>query len=226
MQTLSLKDPARQDYTTDAVYGISRDVPLNYTTRPNVDEKFINNLTREKHIVVYGSSKQGKTCLRKHCLSESDYIHVQCSNKWTLEEIHANVLKRAGFKVEQSEKKTTSGKNKIVASIGATIFGIGSTVGGEKEASTTEEKTTTALELDPSDVNDVIAALESIKFNKYIVLEDFHYLPLETQKDFAVALKAFHEASKLCFIVIGVWLEENRLLVLDLCTAFELMEKC
>ncbi|MGA7767000.1 MAG: hypothetical protein WCA27_12360 [Candidatus Sulfotelmatobacter sp.] len=213
MQTLSLKDPARQDYTTDAVYGISRDVPLNYTTRPNVDEKFINNLTREKHIVVYGSSKQGKTCLRKHCLSESDYIHVQCSNKWTLEEIHANVLKRAGFKVEQSEKKTTSGKNKIVASIGATIFGIGSTVGGEKEASTTEEKTTTALELDPSDVNDVIAALESIKFNKYIVLEDFHYLPLETQKDFAVALKAFHEASKLCFIVIGVWLEENRLLV-------------
>jgi hypothetical protein len=213
MQTLSLNNPAREDYTTDAVYGISRDVPLNYTTRPNVDEKFINNLTREKHIVVYGSSKQGKTCLRKHCLNDGDYIHVQCSNKWTLEEIHSNVLKRAGFKVEQSEKKTTSGKNKIVASIGATIFGIGSTVGGEKEASTTEEKATAPLELDPSDVNDVIAALNSIGFNKYIVLEDFHYLQLETQKDFAVALKAFHEASRLCFIVIGVWLEENRLLV-------------
>jgi hypothetical protein len=213
MQSLDLNNPAKPDLTTDEVYGITRDVPLNYTTRPNVDEKFVDNLTRERHIVVYGSSKQGKTCLRKHCLNENDYIHVQCSNKWTLEEIHANVLKRAGFKIEQSEKRTTSGKNKIVASIGASIFGVGSKVGGEKEQSTVDEKTTKALELDPVDVNDVIAALESIGFAKYIVLEDFHYLPLETQKDFAVALKAFHEASKLCFIVIGVWLEENRLLV-------------
>jgi hypothetical protein len=213
MQSLSLNNPPKPDFTTDSVYGISRDVPLNYTTRPNVDEKLVDNLTREKHIVVYGSSKQGKTCLRKHCLNESDYIHVQCSNKWTLEEIHANVLKRAGFKIEQSEKKTTSGKNKIVASISASIFGIGSSVEGEKEAATTDEKTMKALELDPVDVNDVIAALQSINFTRYIVLEDFHYLPLETQKDFAVALKAFHEASKLCFIVIGVWLEENRLLV-------------
>jgi hypothetical protein len=45
------------------------------------------------------------------------------------------------------------------------------------------------------------------------VLEDFHYLPVETQKDFAVALKAFHEESKYCFIIVGVWLEENRLTV-------------
>lgn len=213
MDSLNLSTVTRVDLTTDSVYGITRDIPLNYTTRPNVDDKLVDNLTREKHIVVYGSSKQGKTCLRKHCLKESDYIHVQCSNRWTLEDIHANVLKRAGFRVEQSEKKATSGKNKIVASIGASIFGIGSSVGGEKEQATSTEKVTKQLELDPIDVNDVIAALESINFQKYIVLEDFHYLPLETQKDFAVALKAFHEASKFCFIVIGVWLEENRLLV-------------
>jgi hypothetical protein len=51
------------------------------------------------------------------------------------------------------------------------------------------------------------------KFNRYIVLEDFHYLPIDTQKDFAVALKAVHEQSKLCFIIVGVWLEESRLTV-------------
>jgi glycosyltransferase involved in cell wall biosynthesis len=70
-----------------------------------------------------------------------------------------------------------------------------------------------SLELDAEDVNDIIAALKQIKFNKYIVLEDFHYLSIEAQKNFAVALKAFHEASDLCFIIIGVWLEENRLVV-------------
>jgi hypothetical protein len=201
------------EHTTDSVYGISRDIPLNYTTRPNVDERLVENLTREKHLIIYGSSKQGKTSLRKHCLKDTDYITVQCANKWTLEEILSNILKRAGFRITQSEKKTVSGKNKIVASISAAIFGAGSSVSGEKETTQSSEATESELELDPSDVNDAIAALNKIKFDRYIVLEDFHYLPPEAQKDFAVALKAFHEGSKFCFIIIGVWLEENRLVV-------------
>jgi len=67
------------------------------------------------------------------------------------------------------------------------------------------------LELDPEDANDIINALG--EFDRFIVLEDFHYLPIETQKDFSVALKAFHEQSKLSFIIVGVWLEEGRLTV-------------
>src|SRR5262249_60264534 len=70
---------------------------------------------------------------------------------------------------------------------------------------------TKPLELDSEDVNDIIHALAD--FNKFIVLEDFHYLPVDTQKDFAVSLKAFHEQSHLCFIIVGVWLEESRLSV-------------
>src|ERR1019366_6163057 len=123
------------------------------------------------------------------------YITVQCASRWTLEEILSNILKRAGFLVAQSEKKTVTGKNKIIASIKASIFGVGSEVGGEKEETNSSEVTRSELELDPSDVNDVIAALDGIKFNRYIFLEDFHDLPVETQKDFAVALKALHEGS-------------------------------
>ncbi len=44
------------------------------------------------------------------------------------------------------------------------------------------------------------------------MLEDFHYLPEETQRDFSFALKAYHEASSYTFIVVGVWLDENRLI--------------
>jgi hypothetical protein len=90
-------------------------------------------------------------------------------------------------------------------------MGIGVETGGDRETTETSARTTTALELDPEDVNDIISALEG--FERYIVLEDFHYLPNDTQKDFSVALKAFHEQSKLCFIVVGVWLEEGRLTV-------------
>lgn len=51
------------------VYGISRDLPLNYVPRDGVDGVFVESLTRDKHIVVYGSSKQGKTSLRKYNLT-------------------------------------------------------------------------------------------------------------------------------------------------------------
>lgn len=198
-------------HKTADVYGIGRDLPLNYVVRPAVDEFFINNLTRDKHIVIYGSSKQGKTSLRKHCLKDDDYIVVHCSNKWSLGDLHAAILKRAGYELTQSTTRTTTGKNKILAAFKAKVFDIGVEAGAEKERTQADATTTRPLELDPEDVNDIITALSN--FRQFIVLEDFHYLPIETQKDFAVALKAFHEQSKLCFIVVGVWLEESRLTV-------------
>lgn len=70
------------------VFGISRDVPLTYVPRPTVDGLLIDNLTRDKHIVIFGSSKQGKTCLRKYNLKDDEYIVVTCSNTWTLSQLH------------------------------------------------------------------------------------------------------------------------------------------
>jgi len=193
------------------VYGISRDLPLNYVTRKSVDDALIENLTRDKHLVIFGSSKQGKTSLRKHCLSDSDYVVIHCSNRWNIDELHTAILKAAGFEITLSNTRSETGKNKILASFKASVFGIGTEISGEKATETSAGTTTKPLEIDPSDVNDIINALQS--FNKYIVLEDFHYLSVETQINFSVALKAFHEQSKLCFIIVGVWLEEGRLTV-------------
>lgn len=200
-------------HKTSDVFGISRDLPLNYVERTSADTKLVDNLTRNKHLVIFGSSKQGKTSLRKHALTEADCIVAHCSNKWTIADINTAILKRAGFELTQSSSKTATGKSKIFAKITASFFGSGAEGGAESEREKSLQTTTAPLELDPEDVNDIISALNSIKFSKYIVLEDFHYLPVETQKDFSVALKAFHEESKYCFIIVGVWLEENRLTV-------------
>ncbi|WP_417543031.1 hypothetical protein [Marinobacter sp.] len=197
------------------MFGISRELPLNYVSRKYVDEKFVNSLAREKHLVIYGSSKQGKTSLRKHCLKEDDYIVIHCSNKWELEHLNEGILKQAGYEITLSSEKSSSGARKIFANFKTTIFGSGAEGGGDHTKTQTEKETKTPLELDPCDVNDIIKALKSIEFNKYIILEDFHYLSTEAQKDFSVALKAFHENSRFCFIVIGVWLEENRLTVFN-----------
>ena len=199
----------------DEVFGVQRNLPLNYITREDVDDVLVDYLTRQKHVVIFGSSKQGKTSLRKNTLLEDDYIVVQCSNKWTLADLHTNILKRAGYRITVSEKKTVAGSRKLLANFGGAIFGVGAKAGGEQQKTKSAEVLTEPLELDPTDVNDVIEALELSGFSRFVVLEDFHYLDTETQKDFSVSLKAFHEGSSICFMIVGVWLEENRLIVFN-----------
>lgn len=38
-------------------FGVGREMPLNYVERQEVDNKLIESLTRDKHVVIYGSSK-------------------------------------------------------------------------------------------------------------------------------------------------------------------------
>lgn len=198
---------------TKDVFGIQRDLPLNYIER-DADEIFKDALDRRHHVVIFGSSKQGKTCLRKKNLSNEDYIVVHCDNKMDLYNLNINILKQAGFTVQVSETKTLSGKAKVKVGFGWNLFGTAN-IESELEGEKANEKEYKPLELDPEDVNDIIQALKTLDFNKYIIIEDFHYLKDETQVNFAIELKAFHENSRLTFIIVGVWLEENRLIALN-----------
>lgn len=197
---------------TSNVFKTSRGLPLNYVARKHADQRFIDALTQDSHLVIHGSSKQGKTSLRKSNLMDDDYIDITCSNNWDLGDLHIAVLKAAGYVITTSESKTVKGKFKIRLKFELPFIGGPSASSdiGYDQAKQVNKKN---LELDPDDVNDVIRALDEIDFGRYIVIEDFHYLPEETQIDFSIALKAFHEASKLCFIIVGVWLEEDRLTV-------------
>jgi hypothetical protein len=82
------------DLNVDEVFGISRDPPKNYVIRSNVDNVFVDNLARDRHIVIHGSSKQGKTSLRKYHLKTDDYIIVSCLNNWSMRDLFAAILKR------------------------------------------------------------------------------------------------------------------------------------
>ncbi|WP_313330495.1 hypothetical protein [Comamonas sp.] len=201
-----------------SVFGISRKIPLTYQHRKYVDGKLKDNLYREKHIVIYGGSKQGKTCLRKHSLKDEEYIVVQCSNATLISQIYSSVLKEAGATIDISEKSTLKGEKKLKVEVktGISIPFVSSTQagGGYDHGSATENSSEKRhFEIDPSDPNDVIRVLDGIDFKKFIVLEDFHYLSEEVQKQVAMDLKAFHEKSSLSFIVVGVWLESNRLVM-------------
>ncbi|MBA5247376.1 hypothetical protein H1R16_03770 [Marnyiella aurantia] len=201
------------NFLTKDVFGIQREVPLNYVQR-EADTVFTDSLNRGHHIVIFGSSKQGKTCLRKKNLEDNEYITVHCDHRMDLYSLNVNILKQAGFTVQVSETKTINGKAKVKVGFGWDLFGKAN-FETEAEGEKGNAKEYKPLELDPEDVNDVIKALKSMKFDKYIVIEDFHYLKDETQVDFAIELKAFHENSDITFIIVGVWLEENRLIALN-----------
>ena len=208
--------PAEAIHKTSEVFGTSRHVPLNYVSRTSTDDVLLGNLSRHKHLVIHGSSKQGKTCLRKKCLIDNAYILVHCSNKWSLTNLHSAILKASGFEISDSKTKTIGGKYKIEAKAKGQIpFLTSGELGGEIENSSSEAISTQPLTLDVDDVNDVIAALSQIGFDKLVVLEDFHYLDVETQKDFSIALKAFHENSGICFVIVGVWPEKDKLTSLN-----------
>ncbi len=45
------------------VFGVSSKPVLSYISRDDVDDRFLEAIKSEKQVVVYGSSKQGKTSL-------------------------------------------------------------------------------------------------------------------------------------------------------------------
>ncbi|MFG2524584.1 hypothetical protein [Streptomyces sp. NPDC048527] len=125
------------------VFGITRDLPLNYVTRPAVDDELVAALSRDQHLVIYGSSKQGKTSVRKYHLKDDEYIVATCSNRWNLGQLNSTILKQAGYTVVQTETRAASGHYKIQASakLSAKLFGKGveGQLGGEGGRETTNE---------------------------------------------------------------------------------------
>jgi hypothetical protein len=197
-------------YRKDEVFNVSPDVPLNYVARHSADDLFVQSLTRDKHIVLHGSSKQGKTTLRKVCLKPDDCIVIHCSAEWSkLADLHQQILKEAGFEVTSGTTTTGTGIRRAHVSLSA--GSVSAQAGTEYTASVS--RGFTPLEIDLNDVNDVIRALRSISFERFVVLEDFHYLPVSTQQSFSTALKAFHENSRIRYIIVGVWKERNRLVL-------------
>lgn len=200
----------------DDVYGTTRHLPLSYVSRHSVDDRFVTDLTRKKHIVLSGSSKQGKSSVRKSCLKPEDAIVVQCGRDTLKPALYEMILKQAKITTTVSEQKTLKGEFKLTAEIKVEgkipLLASGETTGGgEGGLSYEQQQAVKQFDVDPSDPNDIARILIEASFNKFIILEDFHYLDEEVQQSLAFDLKVFYEVSNLVFIIVGVWLESNRL---------------
>lgn len=201
--------------STLQVFGVSNEIVESYIEREQVDGFFQNALTLNKQIVVYGSSKQGKTSLIKKHLKLDNIISIQCSPSMNLVDVYSSVLRQNDIQIltESSEQETVyreasgSVKAKIKIPLIAEIEAGASGTGGKDTTKVNQFRT---VEYNLSLAQDISEILKSINFQKYIVLDNFHYLEESVQKQFAFDLRIFQETD-IRFIILGIWRERNRL---------------
>lgn len=190
---VSNREPAQTDHNINTVFGIHRGDTLHYVQRTRVDDALIGQLISGKHLCIYGSSKQGKTALRKKHIAPSQELCVVCDRRWSVVDVFSAILKAAGCEVQRFSEDQ-----------GFNLFSV---------RAPNDDK---PMDVDLSHTADFLRVLERAFSGKYLVIEEFHYLIEDVQRDLAFKLKAIHELSEnYVFIVIGVWLESNRLVHLN-----------
>lgn len=200
---------------TTNVFGVKNDLIASYIDRDEVDAKFKDAVTGGNEVIVYGSSKQGKTSLLMRNLHSSDYIKVECSPNSSPENLYKSALRQLNVEFIESKNKAESyehgGKTSLGFKIKIPFLGDGSTQVGledKKTAGTNEQ--VRLIEYDLSLAQDVSELLKQFAQGKFIVLENFHYLSEEVQGTLAFDLRAFQD-QKITFIILGIWREANRL---------------
>lgn len=195
------------------VFGISNDVPkYTYVDRSGLDKKFDYLLKTQRHMVVHGASKQGKSCLRKKNINAENCVVVQCLPSMNSSDLLKTAFRNMGI----SLPKEKSSKNKYVSEIQGGISAEGSIIiakgKGQLGSSISNESETISQEISPEgyeeDVKYLAENLERV--NKKLILEDFHYLGEDVRKRVAFTIKALYELG-VFVIIIGIWSEQNLL---------------
>lgn len=197
------------------VFGVSSKPVSSYIERESVDNHFKSATQSDKHVVVYGASKQGKTALVSRYIPYEDNVVIRLSSNSTIEDIYKSVLRQAKIEVientesERSIKGNVSIKSKIVAKIPF----LGS-ANGEASAGVEAGKKTTQnykdISINISLPQDVAETLREVNFNKFIILENFHYLDSEMQRVISFDLRNYQEMG-IRFIILGVWRQKDKL---------------
>jgi len=196
------------------VFGIAASVPAHtYVDRAGLDRRFTYLIGQDRHVVIHGASKQGKTILRKKNLSEDRSIVVQCGANSGRDRIYLEILRQLGSQIPiEVSKNLTLGaelKSKVSGQLNLPLVASGE---AEIEGSGSFERASgtvlTPVGIDPGSLGYIAQEIKGS--GKKVVIEDFHYLLEQEKINLAFDLKAFWD-SQVFFIVIGIWADQNLL---------------
>lgn len=206
----------QETHKTTDVFGVRNQLIKSYIEREAVDLKFKEAIQDGNEVIVYGSSKQGKTSLILKHLSEEQYIKVECSPATQPVDIYKSILRQLNIAFVESTTTEAGYEHggKVSAGFKVKVPFFGDTSGSgelsdKKQAKSTE--TMRYVEYNLSLAQDVSELIKAHDSTKYIVLENFHYLELSVQETLSYDLRVFQD-HHLIFIVLGIWREANRLI--------------
>lgn len=200
--------------TTD-VFGVSNERVESYIERSEVDDMFKNGLLQNKHVIVFGSSKQGKTSLTNRHIKEDALVRINCVPESRPIDIYKSLLRQLAIEFEEEKSSQTmigfEGKGGVKAKVKIPFVAeTEAATGGQIERAQTTATVTKTIEYNLELPQDISEILVKIKFDKRIVLENFHYLSEATQRDLSFHLRIFEDYNVL-FVILGIWRENNRL---------------
>ncbi len=111
----------RKIHETRRVFGVQTELVETYIEREEVDERFVTALKSQRQIVVYGSSKQGKSALLLKHLPQGSSITVECSPKSTTTDIYRSVLRQSDITFTEVEEISSGSEAQAKLSVGARI---------------------------------------------------------------------------------------------------------
>lgn len=202
-------------YKTNDVFGVRSKLIASYIERESVDQLFLEALTDGNEVIVYGSSKQGKTSLILKHLPEEKFVKVECSPQTQPIDIYKSVLRQLEitFIESQSHDEKFERAGTIKGGFRVKVPFVGDANLGTAETDTFKNgsvKNEVFIEYNLELAQDVSELLKKKKVNRYVVLENFHYLALEIQETLAYDLRVFQDHN-IIFVVLGIWREANRL---------------
>lgn len=185
------------------VFGISGEPTGSYTQRFSADNLFIQSLSENKHIALYGPSGSGKSLLLKSYLQDLPHIYIKCAKGNKRFDIYRVLLRLAGLNIELNRKRL-KGKH-----IGAKLKFF---EGGLSNTNEIQEK---VIDFDLCNTNDIIDIIQKGDVDKIIILDDFHRIKNKVKREIVNDLKSFSENTKIRFILVGIWKKKNLLLHLN-----------
>ncbi|MFW8019856.1 hypothetical protein ACOFKK_07425 [Vagococcus fluvialis] len=196
------------------VFGVNKNIST-YLERENVDGKMKSALDEKKHVVVYGSSQQGKTLLLDRLQIEKK-IKINIGNNFKVVDIYKAIIRQLEVLLTNKTVSTESSGSTALAgadlSAKVAFFGKASAkIEGGFDSNEMTEIEADHVEYDLSQAQSIVEILIKENITHKILIDDFHYLELEEQKKLAKDLKVFYE-NEIQFIILGVWKEKNWLL--------------
>jgi len=191
----------------DSLFETTRKGPQIAIERTDLDARFITALAGDKHILVHGPARLGKTTLLKKHLDASSYCLVECQSGLKKADIYRIYLADGGLSLDV--EKRTSKKLGATASVKWLIGSASADAGRETEA------LTRSLTIDLGNASDVIRLCVEQSYERFLVLNNFQQLAEDVALDVIGDLGAFYERSNIRFVFVGVTNTPDKFIALD-----------